>query len=134
LLLFLFLSAFASACGGAKPAEDKRPDITAEKIRDDLNGERVRVPAEDGAAEPSSWRFFLNEPKELEILDTQMDGDRATIVVNLRTGTSPRAEQQGIRKKLAGNIRLYYELHTYVAVRRWEIVRIENLTFAYQKE
>ena len=134
LLLLLFLSALAGACGGSQPDEDKRPEITLEKIGEDLNGERVSVPAEDGTSAPSSWRFFLNEPKEIEILEKQQAGDQATIVINLRTRTSPRAEQQGITKKLAGRLRLNYELHSYVAVRRWEIVRIENLTFAYQKE
>lgn len=122
------------ACGGAPPAESKRPEITVEKIRETINGEQVRVPAEDGSTEPSSWRFFPNEPKEIEILESHPDGDRATIVVEMRTGTSPRSEERGITKRLAGRLRLYYELHTYVAVRKWEIVRIENLTFAYQKE
>jgi hypothetical protein len=128
------LPAFAGACGGDPPVEDERPEITVEKIREDLNGERVRVPAEDGGSEPSSWRFFPAEPKEIEIVEKQQDGDRATIVISLRTRTSPRAEQQGITKMLAGNLRLHYELNTYVAVRKWDIVRIENLTFAYQKE
>jgi hypothetical protein len=127
------LSAFAGACGDAPPEEDKRPEITVENIREDLDGQRVAVPAEDGAPEPSSWRFFPSEPKEIEILEKEMAGDRATIVIDLRTRTSPRAEQQGITKKLAGRLRLYYELHSYVAVRRWEIVRIENLSFAYEK-
>jgi hypothetical protein len=134
LLLLLFLSALAGTCGGGQPVEDKRPEITLEKIREDINGERVSVPADDGTSEPSSWRFFPNEPKEIEILDKQLAGDRATLVIDMRTRTSPRAEQQGITKTLAGRLRVHYELHTYVAVRKWEIVRIENLTFAYQKE
>jgi hypothetical protein len=134
LLLLLFLSAFAGACGGGRPAEDKRPEITVERIREDLNGERVSVPAEDGTSEPSSWRFFPSEPKEVEIVEKQLAGNQATIVIDLRTRTSPRAEQQGITKQLAGRLRLKYELHSYVAIRRWEIVQIENLTFAYQKE
>jgi hypothetical protein len=134
LLLLLFLPALAGACGEVAPDEDKRPEITAERIRESLNGERVSVPAEDGTAEPASWRFFPAEPKEIEILEKQQAGDRATIVVNLRTRTSPRAEERGITKKLAGTLRLHYELRRYVAVRKWEIVRIENLTFAYEKE
>jgi len=134
LLLLSILSALAGACGGGQPEEDKRPEITLDKIREDLDGERGSVVAEDGTSAPSSWRFFTNEPKEIEILENQPAGDQATIVIDLRTRTSPRAEEQGIKKKLAGKLRLYYELHSYVAVRKWEIVRIENLTFAYQKE
>jgi hypothetical protein len=134
LLLLLLLSALAGACEGGPPPEDRRPEITVEKIREDINGQRVSVPAESGASEPSSWRFYPNEPKEIEILEKQLAGDKATLVIDLRTRTSPRAEQQGITKKLAGRLRLHYELQSYVVLRKWEIVRIENISFAYQKE
>jgi hypothetical protein len=134
LLLLLLLSALAGACEGGQPPENRRPEITVEKIREDINGKQVSVPAEGGASEPSSWRFFLNEPKEIEILEKQLAGDRATLVIDLRTRTSPRAEQQGIKKKLAGRLRLHYELQSYFVLRKWEIVEIENISFAYQKE
>lgn len=134
LLLLLLLSALAGACEGGPPPEDLRPEITVEKIREDINGKRVSVPAERGASEPSSWRFYLNEPKEIEILEKQLAGDKATLVINLRTRTSPRAEQQGITKKLAGRLRLHYELQSGFALRQWEIVQVENISFAYQKE
>jgi TusA-related sulfurtransferase len=128
------LSALAGACEGGPPPEDPRPEITLETIHEDLNGERVEVPAEDGAAEPSIWRFYPNEPKEIEIVEKQLAGDRATFVIDLRTRTSPRAEQQGITKKLAGRLRLHYELQSGFALRQWEIVKVENISFAYQKE
>lgn len=134
LPLLLLLSALAGACEGGPPPEDRRPEITVEKIREDLNGQRVSVPAEGDASEPSSWRFYLNEPKEIEILEKQLAGDQATLVIDMRTRTSPRAEQQGITKKLAGRLRLHYELKSGFALRKWEIVRIENISFTYQKE
>ena len=134
LLLLLLLSALAGACERRQPPEDRLPEITVENIREDINGQRVSVPAEGGASEPSSWRFFLNEPKEIEILEKQLAGDKATLLIDLRTRTSPRAEQQGITKKLAGRLRLHYELKSYFVVRKWEIVRIENISFKYQKE
>ena len=134
LLLLLFLSALAGACAGGPPPEDRRPEITLENIRADLNGQRVSVPAEGGASEASSWRFFLNEPKEIEIIEKQLAGDQATFVIDLRTRTSPRAEQQGYTKRLAGRLRLHYELQSGFVLRKWEIVRIENISFAYQKE
>ena len=105
-----------------------------ETILEDLNRQRVDVPAEEGTAETSSWQFFPNEPKEIEILEKQVTGEKAILVINLRTGTSPRAEQQGIKKKLAGRLRLHYELKSYFVVRKWEIVGMENISFAYQKE
>ncbi len=134
MLLLLFLSALAGACEGGQPPEDQKPEITLESIREDLNGKRVRVPAESDTSEPSNWRFFPNEPKEIEILEKQLEGDRATFVIDLRTRTSPRAEQQGTTKKLAGKLRLHYELQSGFALRTWEIVRIENISFMYQKE
>ena len=134
LLLLLFLSALAGACEGGPPPEDRLPEITLENIREDINGKRVTVPAEDGASEPSSWRFYPTEPKEIEILEKQLAGDRATFVIDLRTRTSPRAEQRGITKRLAGRLRLHYELQSYFVLRKWEIVRIENVSFVYQKE
>lgn len=133
-LLLLLLSALAGACKVDPPPEDRRPDITVETILEDLNGQRVDVRSEDGTSEPSSWRFFLNEPKEIKILEKQLAGDKAILVIDLRTSTSPRAEQQGIKKKLAGKLRLHYELKSYFVVRKWEIVGMENISFAYQKE
>ena len=134
LLLLLLLSASIGACKASPQPEDQRPEITVETILEDLNGQRINVPAEDGASEPSTWRFFLNEPKEIEILEKQLAGDKAILVVDLRTGTSPRAEQQGIKKKLAGKLRLHYELRSYFVVRKWEIGGMENISFAYQME
>lgn len=134
LLLLLFLSALAGACKAGPPPEDRRPEITVETILEDLNNQRINVPAENGTAEPSTWRFFLNEPKEIEIVEKQLAGDKAILVIDARTRTSPRAEQQGIKKKLAGRLRLHYELQTYLVVRKWEIVGMENISFAYQKE
>lgn len=134
LLLLLFLSALTGACEGGPPPEDRRPEITLEDIGEDINGKQVEVPAEGGASEPSSWQFLANEPKEIEILEKQLAGNRATVVVDMRTRTSPRAEEQGYAKRLAGRLRLHYELQTHFVLRKWEIVRIENISFAYQKD
>ena len=134
LLLLLLLSALAGACKTGPPPEDRRPDITVETILEDLNRQRVHVPAEDGTSQPTIWRFFPNEPKEVVILEKQLAGDKAILVIDLRTGTSPSAEQQGIKKKLAGKLRLHYQLQSYYVVRKWEIVGMENISFAYQKE
>jgi len=134
LLLLLLLSAFASACKAGPPPENPRPEITVETILEDLDRQRIDVPAEEGSSEPSSWRFFPNEPKEIQILEKKVTGDKAILVIDLKTRTSPRAEEQGIKKRLAGKIRLHYELKSYLVVRKWEITGMENISFAYQKE
>jgi hypothetical protein len=142
LLLLLLLSALTGACEGGQPQEDPRPEITLEMIREGIDGKRVRVPAEGMASEPSScisepssWRFDRSEPKEIEVVEKQLAGDQATFVIDLRTRTSPRAEQLGCAtKKLAGRLRLHYQLQYGLALRQWEIVKIENISFAYQNE
>ena len=134
LLLLLLLSTFASACKAGPPPENPRPEITVETILEDLDRQRIDVPAEEGSSEPSSWRFFPNEPKEIQILEKKVTGDKAILVIDLKTRTSPRAEEQGIKKRLAGKIRLHYELKSYLVVRKWEITGMENISFAYQKE
>ena len=135
MLLLLFLSSLAGACEGGPPPESPRPEITLENIYEDINGEWVEVPAAGGASEPSSWRFDRSEPKEIEIVEKQLAGDKATFVIDMRTRTAPRAEQQeGTTKKLAGRLRLHYELQSGFVLRKWEIVRVENISFAYQKE
>jgi hypothetical protein len=134
LLLLLFLSALAGACSSGPPPEDLLPEITLENIREDINDKHVSMPPEQGASEPSYWRFYRNEPKEIEIVEKQFAGNQATFVIDMRTRTSPRSEQQGITKKLAGRLRLHYELKSYVVVRKWEIVQIDNISFVYQKD
>lgn len=134
LLLILFTTALAIACGGGKPREDLLPEITLENIRQDINGHQVIVPPEDNAAEPPGWRFFPNEPKEIEIIEKQLAGNKAIFVIHMKTRTSPRSEERGVTKRLAGRLRLHYELQSYLVVRKWEIVRIENISFGYVKE
>lgn len=131
LLVGLLLCANACAGGETPPPADDRPEITAETIREHINGERVRVPAEDGDSQSRNWRFERDEPKEIEIVEKQLAGDTAIVVINLRTGNAPRAEKS---RKLSGQLRLHYKLEKGWALRQWEIVKIDNISFAYQKE
>ncbi|CAN5254760.1 MAG: hypothetical protein M3407_11050 [Acidobacteriota bacterium] len=131
LLTGLFLLINACVGGEVQTSTDVRPEITVETIREDINGERVRVPAADGASESRSWRFERNEPKEIEIIEKQLAGDTAIITINMRTSKAPRAEKP---RKLSGRLRLHYKLETGWMLRQWEIVRIDNLSFAYEKQ
>jgi hypothetical protein len=106
------------------------PELTDDLIRDRVNGSRVfEVPPESGIGDPISWGFDEDEPKEITILDKQMDGGRATIVLDIKTQSSPRARNL---RYLAGQIRTEWELQTHVVLRRWEIIRTENISMKYK--
>jgi hypothetical protein len=125
--------AAASACGsgseGPRPPK-ARPALTDERIRETLVDARVRdVPEENAAAEPITWHFLPDEPTELTIVDRQMDGDKATVTVDVTTRSSSRAKSP---KALSGRIRLHYELQTEFVLRRWEVVGADNVSMKYR--
>jgi hypothetical protein len=142
-LILLSLSlAGASACAtnsqsGVKPRtasarSDNRPEITDEKIRQNIVGKWVYdVPAEDTKLGKISWRFEAREPKEFSVLEKSIEGDRGTIVIDMKTGSWPGAKYP---LQLSGKLRLHYELQSGWVTRRWEIVRVENLTMKYRAE
>lgn len=106
------------------------PEITDDTIRERINGNRVRnVPEENGTGEPIGWGFDEEEPKEISVVEKQIDGNRATIVLDVKTSTVPNARNP---RYLAGRIRTEWELETGWVLRRWEIVRIENISMRYK--
>lgn len=106
------------------------PEITDELIHERINDAWVReVPEENGAAEPISWNFDHNEPKEITVVEKQIDDTRATIVLDIKTGSAPRARAN---RSLAGQIRTEWELRTGWVLRRWEIVDTENISMKYK--
>src|SRR5688572_8366379 len=79
------------------------PELTDEIIHERINDAWIReVPEENGAAEPITWGFDESELKEIAVVEKQMEGTRATIVLDVKTGSSPRARNQ---RRLAGQIR-----------------------------
>jgi hypothetical protein len=134
-LLFAAL-AVASGCAGgpegAPPPPEPRPALSDEKIRETLFHAYVKeVPEETGAAKPITWHFRRDEPIEVAIVERQMDGDRATVVVDVTTRSAPRSRSP---KALAGRIRLHYELQTEFFLRRWEVVNVDNISMKYREE
>ncbi len=106
------------------------PELTEEVIRERINGTRVRqVPEENGTAEPISWSFDEEEPKEIAVVQKQIEGERATIVLDIKTTSAPGARSP---KYLAGQIRTKWELQTGWALRKWEIVETENISMKYR--
>jgi hypothetical protein len=89
--------------GSTSTASNDIPEITDEKIRDEINDAYIReVPEENGAGEPISWRIDEDEPKEFTIVEKQMEGERATIIIDIKTQSAPGARSP---RHLAGQIR-----------------------------
>ncbi len=115
--------------GGSASASNDLPELTEEMIHERINDAGVReVPEENGTAEPISWRFDEEEPKEIHVVEKQMEGERATIVLDIKTSSASNARNP---RYLAGQIRTMWELQTGWALRRWEIVRTENISMKY---
>lgn len=135
LILTASLGCAPSSNGGgqtdsASSASKDLPEITDEKIRQEINDVYLReVPEESGTGEPISWRFDEREPKEFIVVEKIMDGNRATITLDVKTGTAPNARSP---KSLAGRIRTNWRLETGWAMRTWEIVETDNISMKYK--
>lgn len=106
------------------------PEITDEILRKEINDVYIReVPEENGTSEPISWRIDESEPKEFTVVEKKIEGDRATIIIDIKTGSAPRAREP---KLLAGQIRTIWKLETGWALRTWEIVETENISLKYK--
>jgi hypothetical protein len=111
-------------------ASNDLPELTEEMIRERINDAGVReVPEENGTAEPISWSFDEEEPKEIHVVEKQMEGERATIVLDIKTRSASNVRNP---RYLAGQIRTKWELKTGWALRKWEIVRTENISMKYR--
>lgn len=134
LLLVLSSACATSAPNGGSPqaSADKLPQLTDEKIHKTINDARVRdVREETNSAQPISWNFDSDEPKEINILDKQIEGDRATILLDIKTRSAPGARNP---RYLSGKIRLHYELETGWVLRQWRIVKVESISMTYRNE
>jgi hypothetical protein len=139
LLAIAMLSGGSMGCGsspqGSGPGQVDTatggiPELTKEIIDERINDARVyEVKPESGTGEPIPWSFDEDEPKEIVVVDKQIVGTRATIVLDIKTRSSPRARTQ---RHLAGQIRTDWELRTGWVLRRWEIINTENISMKYR--
>ena len=142
LLALAVLLAASFGCGGppssqgsgeensAEQATGDAPALSDNVIRERINRAWIRtVPEETGAGEPISWGFAEDEPKEITVVDKQIDGNHATVVLDIKTGTTPRARTPRL---LAGQIRTQWTLKTGWVLRQWEITDTENLSMKYK--
>lgn len=116
--------------GAASDESNDLPELTDEIIRERINDAFVReVPEENGVADPISWSFDEDEPKEIAIVEKQMEGTRATIILDIKTRSAMNVRNP---RSLAGQIRTKWELKTGWALRKWEIVMTENISMKYR--
>lgn len=142
LLALTILLAASFGCGGppssqgnseqssADQAPGDAPALSDDVIRERINRAWIRtVPEETGTGEPISWGFAEDEPKEITVVDKQIDGNHATVVLDIKTGTTPRARTP---RQLTGQIRTQWTLKTGWVLRQWEITDTENLSMKYK--
>jgi hypothetical protein len=111
-------------------ASNDIPELTEEVIRERINDTRVReVPEENGTAEPITWNFDEEEQKEIAVVEKQIEGERATLVLDIKTRSAPSWRNP---RSLAGQIRTKWELKTGWVLRKWEIVKTENISMKYK--
>jgi hypothetical protein len=116
--------------GASDSASNKLPELTEVIVRERINDAFVRgVTEENGTAEPINWSFDEDEPKEIAVIEKHIEGPRATLVLDIKTRSAPEARNQ---RHLAGQIRTEWELKTGWVLRRWEIVRAENISMKYR--
>ncbi len=138
--LALLLTISFGCAPSSSPSEGKQsesasgsnelPELSEETIRERINYTYVRdVPEENGTADPISWSFDEEEPKEIAVVDKQMEGERATIVLDIKTRSSPDTRNPRL---LAGQIRTHWELKTGWVLRKWEIIKTENISMKYR--
>lgn len=136
LALTLLLALFgcggppASQGGQDSPGTQAIPELTKEIIDQRINDTRVwDVMPESGTGEPISWSFDEDEPKEIAVVEREVDGPKATIILDIKTQSAPRSNNL---RHLAGQVRTHWQLRTGWVLRRWEIVGTENISMTYR--
>lgn len=137
LCLVVIAATFLLGCGGPATnngspgaSGDGPPDLTDDVIRERINGVWVDgIPPIEGSGEPITWRFFESEPKEITVVDKKIDGNSASVVLDISTTSSPRSRE---KRYLTGQIRVQWQLNRGMVLRRWEVVDTENLTMKYK--
>lgn len=111
-----------------QPAADSGPEQPAERwtparIARDIVGHSVQIRDADNRRPWSPWTFEEDEPKDVEVVDTQVIGTRATVTIELSTHDNLDTGQQ--TTYVSGRLRLRYERGDD----GWRLRSIDNLSF-----
>ena len=130
-LILLLIGSFGCAPSSPQPDDSSRlPELTDAIINEQINYIRVTdIPEEEGKSGPISWRFAEDEPRELRIVEKNVDGPHATVVLDVKTTSSPRSP---IHRILAGQVRTEWALRSGWVLRKWEIIDSENISMKYK--
>jgi hypothetical protein len=137
-LVVAILIGFSFGCGppsspnndGAASDSTGTPELTDQVINERINRAWIRdVPEENGAADPIFWNFDESEPKEIRVVEKQIDGNGATIVLDISTTSAPGTRNP---RQLSGQIRTEWKLQSGWVLRQWEIVKTENISMKYK--
>lgn len=103
----------------ATPAPEKRPTVTAAKIREDVvNWQVTGIPVVGMRNRRDTWTFAPDEWKEVDDVRFDQDGDNATALAHIQTSdVKDSAEMEGA-------MRLYYEWYKG----GWTLNKIENVS------
>jgi hypothetical protein len=104
LAAFLFMQLLLG-CGS-------RPVITLEKIKKDIVGNKTGYDIIR-----DSWTVAQEELRQITIVESTNEGDKANILVDIKTADSS--------EKGTGRLRLYYKWNA----NKWSLGKVENLTF-----
>lgn len=116
--------------GESSSGTSEIPELTDGMIQERINYTGIReVPEENGAADPISWSFDESEPKEISVVEKKIEGDRATLVLEIKTRSAPKSSKP---RELQGRIRTEWRLQTGWVLRRWEIVDAENISMKFK--
>ena len=135
-ILLLAIICACIACGPPAQSDAQDPSQVTPELTQDVINERINdvavfeVMPEGPPGGPIAWGFDEDEPKEITVVEkTFQDENHATIVLDIKTRSSPRARNVRV---LSGQMRTDWELRTGWVLRRWEIVNTENISMKYK--
>lgn len=96
---------------------------SAARIARDLVGQSVQIRDVEERQPWSPWTFEADEPKDVSVLDTQLNGASAVVTIDLATHDNMDTGEQ--TTYVSGRLRLHYERQE----RGWQLRSIENLSF-----
>lgn len=105
--------------------DSRRPEVTTEAISRDIVGWAVEVSEATGSGPNDKWTFEGDEFRRIDILEAHASENGLEILVFMLTRDNPKPGDRTLQ--VSGRLRLHYEWRGG----RWELRRVENVTFRY---